>query len=136
LSRAAMSVSRAMARSMERRGRSVAVPPPTKRAALRPPPAPPPLKKKTRSRGQRAATPEPRRQRRGRGGVVFVLEDYATKPSRKSTRKSANRLKAGNKLGRSTRRLKQKFGFAICMKKNSVFEQPPFLSCRDKRIAI
>jgi hypothetical protein len=35
--------------------------------------------------------------------MVYKHETSATKPSRKSTRKSANRLRAANKLGRRTR---------------------------------
>jgi hypothetical protein len=36
-------------------------------------------------------------------GMGYTLEDSATKPSRKSTRKSANRAKSGSKLGRRQR---------------------------------
>lgn len=40
-----------------------------------------------------------------RRGMVAALEDSATgRPSRKSTRRSANRLKSGSKLGRKTQR--------------------------------
>jgi hypothetical protein len=39
-----------------------------------------------------------------RAGMGYALEDSARKPSRKSTRKSANRLKSGSKLARAQRR--------------------------------
>ncbi len=39
-----------------------------------------------------------------RAGMGYTLEDSATKPSRKSTRKSANRAKSGSQLARRTRR--------------------------------
>jgi hypothetical protein len=41
------------------------------------------------------------------GGMVVKREVSATKPSRKSTRKSANRMRAANKIGRRVRRTKQ-----------------------------
>jgi hypothetical protein len=37
-------------------------------------------------------------------GVGYTLEDSAVKPSRKSTRKSANRAKSGSQLARRQRR--------------------------------
>jgi hypothetical protein len=39
-----------------------------------------------------------------RSGMGYTLEDSARKPSRKSTRKSANRAKSGSKLARQQRR--------------------------------
>jgi hypothetical protein len=39
-----------------------------------------------------------------RAGMGYTLEDSAGKPSRKSTRKSANRTKSGSQLGRAQRR--------------------------------
>ena len=49
---------------------------------------------------------EPPRARPRRRGMVYKLEESATKPSRKSTRKSANRLKGASRLSRRTRRAK------------------------------
>jgi hypothetical protein len=95
LFRAASSVSRAMARSVERKGLSA---PSLTRPAPRPAPA-------TRSRGNGDATPEPRGRRRIRG-MVYKLEESATTPSRKSSRKSKSGLKTGNKLARRTQRRK------------------------------
>ena len=39
-----------------------------------------------------------------RAGMGYTLEDSARRPSRKSTRKSANRAKSGSKLARAQRR--------------------------------
>jgi len=39
-----------------------------------------------------------------RAGMGYTLEDSAQRPSRKSTRKSANRAKSGSKLARAQRR--------------------------------
>jgi sigma 54 modulation/S30EA-like ribosomal protein len=94
LFRAASSVSRAMARSVERKGLSA----PTLTR-----PAPPPSA--TRSRGDTESTPEPRGRRRIRG-MVYKFEESATTPSRKSSRKSKSGLKTGNKLARRTQRRK------------------------------
>ena len=49
---------------------------------------------------------EPPRARPRRRGMVYELEESATKPSRKSTRKSANRMKGASRLSRRTRRRK------------------------------
>jgi hypothetical protein len=95
LARAAASVARAMARSVERVG--LRTPAPTRTPA---PPAP--IPRSTSS----APAAEPRRERPRRHGMVYVLETSATKPSRKSTRKSANRLKGGSKKMRRTQRKK------------------------------
>jgi hypothetical protein len=97
-SRAAASVSRAMARSVERKG-------------LTAPPATRPLPKKSRAARRsrpEAITPEPSgsKDRPRRRGMVYVLEESNTRPSRKSTRKSANRKKGGSKLFRRTQRRK------------------------------
>jgi hypothetical protein len=84
LTQAASSVTRAMTRSIERKGS--AVPPPTRTAARKP----------TR------ASSSPKRQ-----GLVYLQETAtATRPSRKSTRKSPNRQKGGTQLARRTRRRK------------------------------
>jgi hypothetical protein len=51
-----------------------------------------------------ASTPRRRPRRRG---MIYRLEESATKPSRKSTRKSVNRAKGASQLSRRTRRAKQ-----------------------------
>jgi len=89
LFRAASSVSRAMARSVERKGLSA-----PSLTRLAPPAA-------TRSRGNGKATPEPRGSRRIRG-MIYTLEESATTPSRRSTRKNKSGLPSGNKLARRT----------------------------------
>jgi hypothetical protein len=91
LFRAASSVSRAMARSVERKGLSA---PSLTR------PAPP--RAATRSRGNGESEPEPRGKRRIRG-MVYTLEESATTPSRRSSRKNKSGLPSGNKLARRTR---------------------------------
>jgi hypothetical protein len=100
LFRAASSVSRAMARSVERKGLSTPsltrpVPPPSQPTAAR------------RSHGHGESTPEPRGRRRRRiRGMVYRLEESATTPSRKSSRKNKSRLRSGDKLARRTQRRK------------------------------
>jgi hypothetical protein len=100
LSRAALSVTRAMDRSVGKVGLRTP-------AHARPAPtvASTPSASRTTSRGASPAqrTRKPPRRR----GMVYRLETSATKPSRKSTRKSANRLKGASKLSRRTRRAKQ-----------------------------
>jgi hypothetical protein len=98
LSRAASSITRAMDRATGKAG--LAAPAATRAPAAEPAPRPsaPPASR----RG-----PSPRkRQRRRTGGIVYKLEESATKPSRKSTRKSDNRAKGARPLGRRTRRAK------------------------------
>jgi hypothetical protein len=95
LARAATSVARAMARSVERVGLA------TPSLPRLPTPAPTPRPKKVEALAEEA--PKGRRRRRG---MVYALEESATKPSRKSTRKSINRLKSGNKLSRRQQRRK------------------------------
>jgi hypothetical protein len=62
----------------------------------------------TRAAGSmsRALARKPGRRGRRRSGMAYVLEESQTKPSRKSTRKSASRLKSGSKLMRRTQRRK------------------------------
>jgi hypothetical protein len=94
---AAASITRAMARSVERKGLSM------------PQPTNPPSKKPRVAARRRANATEPvskPRARRTRRGKAYVLEEFSTRPSRKSTRKSANRLKGGSKLMRRTQRRK------------------------------
>jgi hypothetical protein len=98
LFRAASSVSRAMARSVERKGLSAP-------SLTRPAPSPPSSPAVTRGNGESTPAPRRRRPRRIRG-MIYKLEESATTPSRKSSRKSKNRLKSGNKLTQRTRRRK------------------------------
>jgi hypothetical protein len=91
LFRAASSVSRAMARSVERKGLSA---PSLTRPAPRPARA-------TRSGGNGEAMPQPRRYQRVRG-MIYKLEESATTPSRRSSRKNKSGLPSGNKLARTT----------------------------------
>jgi hypothetical protein len=93
-SRAAASVSRAMARAVERKG--LTAPPATRRLPKKSRVAP-------RSRPEAITRSKDRPRRRG---LVYVLEKSNTRPSRKSTRKSANRKKGGSKLWRRTQRRK------------------------------
>jgi len=95
LFRAASSVSRAMARSVERKGFSA---PPLTRPAPQSP-------KAKRSAGNGESTrAAPARGRRRIRGMVYKLEESATTPSRKSSRKSKSGLKTGNKLTRRAQR--------------------------------
>jgi hypothetical protein len=90
LLRAASSVTRAMGRSVERKGLSA----PT---LTRPVPT-----KRSRGNGE-AATPEPtpRRYQRVRG-MIYKLEESETTPSRRSSRKNKSGLPSGNKIARTT----------------------------------
>jgi hypothetical protein len=98
LARAAVTVTRAMDRSVGKRGlRTPAPTRPTPRAVPRP------SRKAASRRAPPAKRNSPKLRRRG---MVYALETSATKPSRKSTRKSANRLKGASKLSRRTRRRK------------------------------
>ena len=102
LSRAATSV--APGDGPLRRQAGAAAPAPTRPARVLPPR---PRAARAETRTPPAARQDQAAQRpKQRGGMVYKLEASATKPSRKSTRKSANRLKTGNKLGRRTKRAK------------------------------
>lgn len=93
--RAAASVARALARSVERVGLRT----PTIVRSLPPEPSPPPPK-------QEAPAPVAAKGRPRRRGMVYAQEESAARPSRKSTRKSLNRTKGGNKLSRRQQRRK------------------------------
>jgi len=101
LSRATGSVVRAMDRTVGRQGTRAPAPthapasPPSRPAARRP---------RLGAEARQAAAPE--RAARPRRGMVYRLEESDTKPSRKSTRKSANRAKGASRLSRRTRRAK------------------------------
>jgi hypothetical protein len=97
LSLAAASVTRALTRSVERRG--IPTPRPSRPAQEAPAPSP------SIQRRKRAAPAADERRPRRRG-MVYVQEGSAGRPSRKSTRKSANRMKGGSKLSRRTQRRK------------------------------
>jgi hypothetical protein len=97
LDRAAGSIVRAMDRTVGKRGTPAPAPThaPSRPAARRARPG---------TEARQAAAPE--RAPRPRRGMVHRLEKSATKPSRKSTRKSANRAKGASRLSRRTRRAK------------------------------
>jgi hypothetical protein len=98
LSRAATSVTRAMDRSVGKRG--LRTPAPTRK------PTPPARTTKKPAASRREPPAKNDRRLPRRRGMVYRLEESATKPSRKSTRRSANRLKGASKLSRRTRRAK------------------------------
>ncbi|HEY7375641.1 MAG TPA: hypothetical protein VIF57_26025 [Polyangia bacterium] len=100
LSRATGSVVRAMDRTVGKQGKGTPAPAPTHAPAR-------PAARRARLGTEARQASAPERARRPRRGMVYQLEESATKPSRKSTRKSANRAKGASRLSRRTRRAKQ-----------------------------
>ena len=102
LARAAASLSQAMDSAIGKLGRRApagARPSSSSSASAATAPAAGPSR-----RAPPASTPRRRPRRRG---MIYRLEESATKPSRKSTRKSVNRAKGASQLSRRTRRAKQ-----------------------------
>jgi hypothetical protein len=97
LARALSSVAAAMNRTTGRRG--LRVPAPTRVAVE-------PGSRATAARAEDRRRARPARGARRTSGMVYRHEASATKPSRKSTRKSANRAKGASRLSRRTRHAK------------------------------
>jgi hypothetical protein len=84
---------RSLQRSVDRRGGKA--PPPSRPRSRRPPAGrTPPSARRPARRTVKART----------HGMTVALEEPARRPSRKSTRASRNRAKAGSKIGRATKR--------------------------------
>ncbi len=105
LARAAASLSQAMDSSIGKLGRRApaGARPSSSSASASASAATAPAAAPSRRRAPPASTPRRRPRRRG---MIYRLEESATKPSRKSTRKSVNRAKGASQLSRRTRRAK------------------------------
>jgi hypothetical protein len=79
----------------------LSIPPPGRRAVEAKTSTPLTKTRKTKTSPE-ARAPRPPRQR----SMAYVLEESASTPSRKSTRKSQSRLKSGSQLARGAKRRK------------------------------